>query len=231
MDLSAYVDDVVAARDIRTLNQLLIRTFEGLGARALSGFAFPFGGSPATDRTPIISTFPESVQTIYRASLLGNDPVMYATMSLGKPVHFLKLQDSLHLTKSAEALLDSMREAGFRDGVTTPVFAKPGAYGYFSAAFDRPRPDLTQAGLRRIQILFSEYFFRYRELRVRKTNTLSKREREVLVAIVNNKSNSEIAELLDVSEHTVETYVKRCLTKLDVANRTQAALQFLGGSA
>ncbi|MEZ5960891.1 MAG: LuxR C-terminal-related transcriptional regulator [Hyphomonadaceae bacterium] len=231
MDISAYVDDVVAAPDIRALNQLLVKTFDGLGARAISGFAFPFGGSSATDRIPIISTFPESVQTIYRASLLGNDPVMLATMSLGMPVHFLKIEDSLHLTQSAEAFIEAMREAGLRDGVTTPVFAKPGAYGYFSAAFDRPRPDLTHADLRRIQILFSEYFFRYRELNVRRSSTLSKREREVLVAIVNNKSNSEIAELLNVSEHTVETYVKRCLAKLDVANRTQAALQFLGGSA
>ena len=156
---------------------------------------------------------------------------MYAAMTLGEPIHFAKIESSLYLTTQAQTVIQTMRDAGLRDGVTTPVFAKPGAYGYFVAAFNEPRPDLTTADLRRIKLLFSEFFYRYRQLTARPQKRLSKRERQVLVAIVNDKTNPQIAEMLGVSEHTVETYVRRCFAKLDVTSRTQAALNYLGGSA
>ena len=38
------------------------------------------------------------------------------------------------------------------------------------------------------------------------------------------ESNADLARQLFVSEATVKTYVSRLLTKLDLANRTQAAI-------
>ncbi|MGY1733861.1 response regulator transcription factor [Geodermatophilus sp. SYSU D01045] len=54
--------------------------------------------------------------------------------------------------------------------------------------------------------------------------TLSDREREVLTLLGSGGSNAELAGRLFVSEATVKTYVSRLLTKLDLANRTQAAI-------
>ena len=54
--------------------------------------------------------------------------------------------------------------------------------------------------------------------------TLSEREREVLSMLGSGGSNAELARQLFVSEATVKTYVSRLLTKLDLANRTQAAI-------
>ncbi|SFT91758.1 two component transcriptional regulator, LuxR family [Geodermatophilus amargosae] len=54
--------------------------------------------------------------------------------------------------------------------------------------------------------------------------TLSEREREVLTLLGSGGSNAELAGRLFVSEATVKTYVSRLLTKLDLANRTQAAI-------
>jgi DNA-binding NarL/FixJ family response regulator len=53
---------------------------------------------------------------------------------------------------------------------------------------------------------------------------LSDREREVLRLLGTGESNAELARRLFVSEATVKTYVSRLLTKLDLANRTQAAI-------
>ncbi|MGY1815555.1 response regulator transcription factor [Blastococcus sp. SYSU D00820] len=53
---------------------------------------------------------------------------------------------------------------------------------------------------------------------------LSEREREVLVLLGGGGSNAELARELFVSEATVKTYVSRLLTKLGLANRTQAAI-------
>ncbi|MEV6212221.1 response regulator transcription factor [Kitasatospora sp. NPDC051914] len=54
--------------------------------------------------------------------------------------------------------------------------------------------------------------------------TLTDREREVLGHIADGRSNREIARSLHLSEKTVKTHVSNILMKLDLADRTQAAL-------
>ncbi len=51
---------------------------------------------------------------------------------------------------------------------------------------------------------------------------LSPREREVLLALAQGKSNSDIAEMLVVSENTVRFHLKNIYQKLHVNNRTEA---------
>ncbi|MGY1837355.1 response regulator transcription factor [Blastococcus sp. SYSU DS0510] len=53
---------------------------------------------------------------------------------------------------------------------------------------------------------------------------LSEREREVLALLGTGEPNAELARRMSVSEATVKTYVSRLLTKLDLTNRTQAAI-------
>lgn len=53
---------------------------------------------------------------------------------------------------------------------------------------------------------------------------LTKREKEVLREITKGRSNKEIAAELHITEQTVKTHVSNVLAKLDVDDRTQAAL-------
>lgn len=54
--------------------------------------------------------------------------------------------------------------------------------------------------------------------------SLSEREQEVLKLLANGLSNAEIAHHLFLSEGTVRNYVSSVLTKLNVSDRTQAAV-------
>lgn len=53
---------------------------------------------------------------------------------------------------------------------------------------------------------------------------LSPREREVLQLITEGLNNQEIAGKLFISEKTVKNHITRIFKKLDVTNRTQAAI-------
>ncbi len=56
-------------------------------------------------------------------------------------------------------------------------------------------------------------------------NELSERELEVLKEVAEGKTNKEIAEILFVSVNTIKTHILNIYDKLDVQNRTQAAVK------
>jgi DNA-binding NarL/FixJ family response regulator len=51
---------------------------------------------------------------------------------------------------------------------------------------------------------------------------LSPREREILRLVADGKTNDEIGQTLDISAHTVRTYLRRAVQKLEADNRTHA---------
>ncbi len=57
---------------------------------------------------------------------------------------------------------------------------------------------------------------------------LTRRQRDVLALIAQGKSNKLIADALTMSESTVKAHVKQIIKRLNVANRTQAALVATG---
>lgn len=54
---------------------------------------------------------------------------------------------------------------------------------------------------------------------------LTDREREILSLVAHSRTNAEIADRLALSPKTVRNHVSNILTKLQVADRTQAALR------
>jgi DNA-binding NarL/FixJ family response regulator len=55
-------------------------------------------------------------------------------------------------------------------------------------------------------------------------NSLTSRERDVLMLVAEGRSNQEIADELVISERTARTHVSNVLRKLQLTSRTQAAL-------
>lgn len=65
---------------------------------------------------------------------------------------------------------------------------------------------------------------RFRETTELRHQELTKREREVLALIGEGKTNREIADVLFIGLKTVKTHVSNILGKLQVSDRTQAAI-------
>ena len=58
---------------------------------------------------------------------------------------------------------------------------------------------------------------------LKKRQTVTEREAEVLLSIARGKSNRDIAEILDLSPRTVNKYLEQIYAKLGVENRASAA--------
>ena len=57
-----------------------------------------------------------------------------------------------------------------------------------------------------------------------KIDSLTKREMEVLIQVANGMFNKEIANELHISERTVKNHISNIFKKIDVSDRTQAAV-------
>lgn len=63
-----------------------------------------------------------------------------------------------------------------------------------------------------------------RDIDKEKIESLTKRELEVLIQVANGMFNKEIAVALDISERTVKNHMSNIFKKIDVNDRTQAAV-------
>lgn len=63
-----------------------------------------------------------------------------------------------------------------------------------------------------------------RDIEREKIDVLTKREMEVLIQVANGMFNKEIAISLNISERTVKNHISNIFKKIDVSDRTQAAV-------
>jgi DNA-binding NarL/FixJ family response regulator len=129
------------------------------------------------------------------------------------------------------AMLEPLRAAGLRvlvlTSATEPSAAaqavRAGAAGVLYKDID---PDALVRAIRSVRdgnvLLAPEALGSL--VRGSRVDTLTPREREVLAAIAEGRSNREIARSLRVSEKTVKAHVSSVLAKLGVQDRTQAAV-------
>lgn len=62
---------------------------------------------------------------------------------------------------------------------------------------------------------------------MREKSILTKREREVFLLLVENKSTKEIAKDLEISEKTVRNHISNVMQKLGVKGRAAAVVELL----
>jgi DNA-binding NarL/FixJ family response regulator len=147
--------------------------------------------------------------------------------------------DGLAATRALTAMLDPPRVimlTTFELDEYVHTALENGAVGFLLK--DTPPPDLIQA-VRTVaegnamlaptvtRRLIAEFASRNSAKAVaarRRLDTLTGREREVVVAVAQGLSNAEIGKRLFMSEATVKAHVSRVLAKLGLSNRVQAAI-------
>lgn len=159
------------------------------------------------------------------------DPIPQLTARMNRPFLWSETQHLMRLTEAQREYLDALRATGFGDGLAMRVFGPNMRTAYVGLGFGGPAPDLKTVEIFELQCAAQICHLRYCELTSSEpaaVDSLTPRELEVLDWMAHGKSNGVIADILGISRHTVDTLVRRVFEKLDVNDRTTAAIRGLG---
>jgi LuxR family transcriptional regulator len=226
--LSGWREDCLAAMaqapDAASLHELVAGAARSLGFDYCAyGLRVPLPLSHP--RTVMVNNYPAAWQSRYaQAGYLSVDPTVAHGAASPLPVLW-----SEGLFAGARPLWEDAREHGLRVGWAQPSRTANGSVGLLTLA--RSHDDLSGAELRNSEGSMSWLAHATHAAMARlhrpaeATATLSAREAEVLRWMADGKTSSEAAQILALSERTVNFHVSSALAKLGAANKTAAVVK------
>jgi DNA-binding CsgD family transcriptional regulator len=146
------------------------------------------------------------------------------------------LDHAKYWSYSATAAKDTMIENGAENSlnlsgqinaVTFPVHGPGGRNGCFSLVYSETDEVRVEQKVRILQWACQnahQLFCKLYLSNVKAIPKLTEREAEILSWVARGKSNSVIAQILGISPHTVNTYMRRLFLKLGTSDRTSVSL-------
>lgn len=197
-----------------------------------SNYYFIRSGSNLLSAAPLQDGFKrEEIETYLSFDFQRLDIVPRIALAAGVPVRWSDAWKAEQTTPEERAFLAALQAIGFPDGYSLPCYGPNNRNAVVSIATrDRAyRADpgrltefhfAAQAAHLRICAHFAD--------EVALDRQLSSREKEILDWVARGKSNTVIADILEISPGTVDTYMRRIYEKLDVSDRTSAAVKGVG---
>lgn len=186
---------------------------------------------PTTSRelsanTVVTNWPPELMSTFDREGLMQTSVAFDRLRRSSAPFSFDL--DKAASNESRERIRDMFLRFGIVRGAFFPVHDISGtrgavSWGGTSAVFT----DQQMMELMYVAVHIFQRLAEIRSLEVRPADLLSEREIDCLNWTSAGKTSAEIAEILSLSEHTVNHYLNRAARKLDSVNRTQAVAKAL----
>ncbi|WP_052766002.1 helix-turn-helix transcriptional regulator [Aurantiacibacter gangjinensis] len=178
--------------------------------------------------------FPDKWVSIYEDySFRKSDPIPDFVMRAGKVQTWsavMEMQTDHDDPRIAE-YFRAMRDFGLSYGVGIPLFGPAGrdAYASFGFHHDPGQDDSGRIAILRtiMQAAHQKICVLQSQAEAREQVELSARESHVMYWIAQGKSNTDIAEILGISPHTIGTYIKRIFEKLDASDRVSATVRAL----
>jgi len=213
-----------------TIDEVKTHIFTDLGIYRLSYHHFASVG--AFDFESLNRYFyrniPQAVHDQYAKDRADKDyPGLISVFSKGHAMWLSELvDDSIILESGSQDRVRAILSL-VGDGLCIPLYGPNNRYGYLYVSFDVNRADAPPIFAMQIQALAQMIHVKYCLMlkKMEKQVQLTPREAEVLEFITYGKTNSEIAEILDISPNTVAGYVKTIFIKLDVSDRVSAAMR------
>ena len=228
--MEAVFLEIAKSPCVSTLWQAVRGAVDAFGADKFSYHFTPIFASQVSEETQVMARgFSLEWLDLYEsADFRSADPIPDAVMRTGHTISWEEALEGARRTSAIDRFVDAMRAHGITNGFGVPLYGPDNRDAY--AAFGFPAdhtPDEEQ--IVALSMVARAAHDRVCQLvRIEDGDVaLSPRENEVLALIARGKSNTVIAQLLDISPDTVGTYVKRLYSKLGVSDRVGATVKAL----
>ncbi len=230
------VDFVCATYSMSSFAELrdaCVAQYQSLGVTMISYHHLPPIGATDFRETLGVLTigFPDDwVRNYLKKEYYKCDPITRLVYSRANPLRWSDVYDMPGLSAEEREYLGVLRAADFGDGLAIPLYGPMGRNGYNGFGFGKGAPHCDDHTMAELWISAQAAHLRYCHLlreQAAHSISLSKREKQVLEKILRGRSNPQIAQDTGVTLNTIDTYVRRIFDKLDVTDRTTAALRAL----
>ncbi|WP_159437104.1 helix-turn-helix transcriptional regulator [Parasphingorhabdus marina] len=230
--IGQWLDDIGQKTEVIDVLRLIRKICEELGADRTSYHLTPKLHSQ-TDRAIhlLASGFSSEWISLYEdPEFRCHDPIPDLVMQYGEPITWLDALALRKLSKGEQGYADALKAHGLEHGIGIPLYGKNMRHAYCSFTF--PDPEMLQDSrlIATIAALSRAAHLKICSLIDQTENDsgrLSERERQVVQRIASGFSNKAIADDLEISLSTADTYVKRVFAKLEVNDRIGATIKAL----
>lgn len=225
-----YVFEIASLKTQFDIFRYMKRLTEGFGAKAFMVLNLPAKTSLDLSSNSVITNWPAELIGLYdQQGFLANSPVLRRLRRSTAPFSYDMAETSIERRDgTSETVLSLFDRFGMPRGAYFPTHDSNGARGAISFAGDREIFSFQE--MTTLTFISLHVFDRLAEIRnmdIRVTDSLTDREIDCLNWTAAGKTSAEIAEILKLSEHTVNHYLNRATKKLDTVNRTQAVAKAL----
>ena len=158
------------------------------------------------------------------------DPVTTYCLNRMDTFTWAEIPERMKLSRQQFQCLNMGIEAGLYNGVCTPLWG-PNQFAGIGLA-SKEKVDSFDGQLDLITAYCNHFYIAFQRINRNKEAPepniyLSPREHEVLTWAAAGKTDSEIGEILNLSDDTVDTYIRRLFRKLDANTRVMAVSKAL----
>lgn len=222
------VEEVQGLKTQFDVFRFMKRVAEIFGSRAFMVLSMPARTSLTLSSSSVITNWPPEMIAFYdKMGLLTDSPVIARMRNSTRPfVYEAKREIGNRADERNQTAMELFEKYNMQRGAYFPVHDSLGERGAISLSGDRdPFSDEEMVALTFLFIHVFDKVSHLREMDRRPNETLTDREIDCLTWTAAGKTSAEIAEILTLSEHTVNHYLNRATKKLDTVNRTQAVVK------
>jgi DNA-binding CsgD family transcriptional regulator len=226
----AFLGEIATLQTQFDIFRLLKRICDLFGFSAFMVLRLPDNAANAIAEHSVINNWPSEFTAAYdRLGLLNASPLVAAMRTSTKPLAMTLADRTAADAESTRAASEKLfRRFGFLMTVAIPVHDIRGGRGV--VFFDGDRGDLCHTEMLELTMLAIHVYDRLSRIAhadSREVSPLTDRETGCLAWTAEGKTSSEIADILGLSEHTVNHYLNRAARKLGTVNRTHAVAKAL----
>lgn len=225
--LAVYLNDMMLAKRTSDLWQIIERFCKDVNLLSACCRCFP---GEAAESTTIIFSKTENMSPDLEAAINSSpsylDPFFNAAIRAARPIKWSNVPDWL-AAKSPQLKYFVNEIDALGSGILVPVYGPLSRNGYFCFQIGGDHP-INTIDLMVLHALAQTAYMRICDILYAPgthPEVLSCRELQVLSLLAKGNSNKQIADELTLSVNSVNTYVNRLFSKLDVKDRVTAAMR------